>query len=141
MLVAEVETPALLIDSDALEANIATMAAALPGARLRPHVKAHKCTQLAKRQAAAGHRNFTCATIRECEGMAAAGLGADLLLANEVLDARRIGNLVAAGARVTVAVDSPETIDAAAAGGVREVLIDVNVGLPGAVARPGMPAS
>ncbi len=106
------------------------MAAALPGARLRPHVKAHKCTGLARRQAAAGHHSFTCATIRECEGMAAAGLGEDLLLANEVLDARRLGNLVAAGARVTVAVDSAETIEAAVAGGVREVLIDVNVGLP-----------
>ena len=105
------------------------MAAALPGARLRPHVKAHKCTSLARRQAAAGHHGFTCATIRECEGMAAAGLGEDLLLANEVLDARRLGNLVAAGARVTVAVDSAETIEAAVAGGVPEVLIDVNVGL------------
>jgi D-serine deaminase-like pyridoxal phosphate-dependent protein len=130
MLVADVETPALLLDADALERNIATMAAALPGARLRPHVKAHKCTALARRQAAAGHHAFTCATIRECEGMAAAGLGEDLLLANEVLDARRLGNLVAAGARVTLAVDSPQTVEAAAAGGLREVLIDVNVGLP-----------
>jgi D-threonine aldolase len=130
MHVTDVETPALMIDADALEENIATMAAALPGARLRPHVKAHKCTGLARRQAAAGHHGFTCATIRECEGMAAAGLGEDLLLANEVLDARRLGNLVAAGARVTVAVDSAETIEAAAAGGVREILIDVNVGLP-----------
>ena len=130
MLVADIDTPALLVDADALERNIATMAAALPGPRLRPHVKAHKCTGLARRQAAAGHRGFTCATIRECEGMAAAGLGEDLVLANEVLDARRLGNLVAAGARVTVAVDSAETIKAAAAGGVPEVLIDVNVGLP-----------
>ncbi len=130
MLIADVETPALLVDADALEANIAVMAAALPGTRLRPHVKAHKCTRLAKRQAAAGHLAFTCATIRECEGMAAAGLGQDLLLANEVLHARRLGNLVAAGARVTVAVDSAETIEAAVAGGVREALIDVNVGLP-----------
>jgi D-threonine aldolase len=126
----EVPTPALLVDGDALERNIATMAAALPGERLRPHVKAHKCTSLARRQAAAGHHGFTCATIRECEGMAAAGLGQDLLLGNEVLDARRLGSLVAAGARVTVAVDSAETIDAAAGGGVREVVIDVNVGLP-----------
>jgi D-serine deaminase-like pyridoxal phosphate-dependent protein len=62
--------------------------------------------------------------------MAAAGLGDDLLLANEVLDATRLGTLVAAGARVTVAVDSEQTISAAGAGGVREVLIDVNVGLP-----------
>ena len=59
--------------------------------------------------------------------MAEAGLGTDLLLANEVLDARALGK---AKARVTVAVDSEATIDAAAAGGVREVLIDVNIGLP-----------
>src|SRR5215472_3616101 len=106
------------------------MAEALPGPRLRPHVKAHKCSGLARRQADAGNRNFTCATIRECEGMAAAGLGDDLLLANEVLDATRLGALVAAGARVTLAVDSEQTIEAAVSGGVREVLIDVNVGLP-----------
>src|SRR4051794_5225602 len=126
----DLTTPALLVDVDAFEANLADMAAALPGPRLRPHVKAHKTTALARRQAAHGHSGFTCATVRECEVMAAAGLGADLLLANEVLDTRRLGALVAAGARVTVAVDSPETIAAAAAGGVREVLVDVNVGLP-----------
>jgi len=126
----EIPTPALLIDADAVAANIAEMAAALPGERLRPHVKAHKCTALARLQAAAGHRGFTCATIRECEGMAAAKLGQDLLLANEVLDAQRLGVLVAAGARVTLAVDSPQTIQAAVAGGVREVVVDVNVGLP-----------
>ena len=103
---ADLPTPALLIDGDAMERNLATMSAALPGARLRPHVKAHKCTGIARRQAAAGHRNFTCATIRECEGMAAAGLGEDLLLANEVLDARRLGALVEGGARITLAVDS-----------------------------------
>lgn len=128
--VSELPTPALVVDAAALEHNLAEMAAALPGARLRPHVKAHKCTALARRQVAAGHRGFTCATIRECEGMAAAGLGEDLLLANEVLDARRVGALIRAGARVTVAVDSPETIAAAVAGGVGEVVIDVNVGLP-----------
>src|SRR5712692_9580764 len=103
------------------------MATALPGPRLRPHVKAHKCTQLAKRQLAAGHHNFTCATIKEVEGMASAGLGEDLLLANEVLDASRLGRI---DARVTVAVDSLQTIEAAVKGGVKEVLIDVNVGLP-----------
>jgi D-serine deaminase-like pyridoxal phosphate-dependent protein len=127
---AELQTPALLVDRAALEHNLATMAAALPGERLRPHVKAHKCTSLAKRQAAAGHRTFTCATIGEVEGMAAAGLGDDLLLANEVADATRLGRVVADGARVTLAVDSEATIDAAQAGGVTEVLIDVNVGLP-----------
>jgi D-serine deaminase-like pyridoxal phosphate-dependent protein len=128
--VADLPTPALIVDAQILAANIATMAAALPGDRLRPHVKAHKCTSLARQQARAGHQNFTCATIRECEGMAAAGLGQDLLLGNEVLDARRLGALVRAGHRITLAVDSEPTIEAAVAGGVREVLIDVNVGLP-----------
>lgn len=130
MLTPDLATPALLVDADALEANLADMAAALPGPRLRPHVKAHKTTALARRQAAAGHPGFTCATVREVEGMVAAGLGDDLLLANEVLDARRLGPLVAAGARVTVAVDSAETLAAAVAGGVREVVVDVDVGLP-----------
>jgi D-serine deaminase-like pyridoxal phosphate-dependent protein len=123
----ELVTPALVVDLDAFDHNISTMATALPGARLRPHVKAHKCTALARRQLEAGHRTFTCATIREVEGMAEAGLGEDLLLANEVVDASRLGRI---DARVTVAVDSKQTIDAAAKGGVKEVLIDVNVGLP-----------
>lgn len=127
MTIYELTTPALLVDRYALEHNLATMAAALPGKKLRPHVKAHKCVALARLQAARGHSSFTCATIREVEGLAAAGLGDDILLANEVLDASRLGRL---DARVTVAVDSPETITAAARGGVREVLIDVNVGLP-----------
>ncbi len=127
MRIADLTTPAVLVDAAVLEHNLDAMTAALPGARLRPHVKAHKCTALAARQAANGHRGFTCATIREMEGMAAAGLGEDLLLANEVLDARRLGRL---DARVTVAIDSEATLEAAVSGGVREVLIDVNVGLP-----------
>jgi D-threonine aldolase len=126
----DLQTPALVVEQGALARNLATMSDALPGARLRPHVKAHKSTALARLQAAQGHTTFTCATIREVEGMASAGLGEDLLLANEILDASRLGVVVAAGARVTVAVDSPETIAAAVGGGVREVLIDVNVGLP-----------
>jgi D-serine deaminase-like pyridoxal phosphate-dependent protein len=127
---AELQTPAPLVDAAILAANLARMAEAWPGERLRPHVKAHKCTELARHQRSVGHPGFTCATIREAEGMAAAGLGQDLLLANEVLDASRLGALVAAGARVTVAVDSPATVHAAQRAGLREVLVDVNVGLP-----------
>ena len=123
----DLQTPALLVDVAGFEHNLATMAEALPARRLRPHVKATKSTALARRQAELGHTGFTCATITEVEGMAAAGLGEDLLLANEVLDASRLGRV---DARVTLAVDSEETIAAAAKGGVREVLIDVNVGLP-----------
>lgn len=123
----DLRTPAAIVDVAAFEHNLETMRASLPGRRLRPHVKATKCTALARRQAALGHDAFTCATVREMEGLAAAGLGEDLLLANEVLDARALGRL---DARVTLAVDSEATLAAAADGGVREVLVDVNVGLP-----------
>ncbi len=137
MKTSQLTTPALVVDASELEANLRTMAQALPGDRLRPHVKAHKCTALAARQAAHGNARFTCATIAEMEGMARSGLGEDLLLANEVADATRLGALTRAGARVTVAVDSEETIAAAARAGVGEVLIDVNVGLPRCGCRPG----
>ena len=104
-------TPALVVDGAALDRNLAAMAAVLPGERLRPHVKAHKTTSLARRQAAVGHLGFTCATIREVEGMAAAGLGHDLLLANEVVHAGRLGAVAdGTGARVTLAVDSEATV-------------------------------
>ncbi len=130
MFLADLSTPALVVDGHMLDRNLAVMAAALPGARCRPHVKAHKTTALAQRQAAVGHLGFTAATPREVLGLAAAGLGHDLLLANETLDAHRIRAMAECDGRVTVAVDSIETIDAAAAHGINEVVIDVNVGLP-----------
>jgi len=130
MTVETLSTPALVVDAAALEDNLTTMAARLPGSRCRPHVKAHQCTELARRQYALGHRGFTCATPREIIGMAAAGLGDDLLLANETVDAGRLRAMAACGARVTVAVDSNETADAAAAAGIRDVVIDVDVGMP-----------
>jgi len=123
-------TPALCVDAGTLEHNLRRMAEALPGPRLRPHVKAHKSTALARRQAALGHTGFTCATVGEMEGLAKAGLGDDLLLANEVVHPGALARLGRLEARVTVAVDSEETLAAAAAAGIGEVLVDVNVGLP-----------
>jgi len=136
MLVADLPTPALVVDTGALTRNLDTMTAALPGARLRPHVKAHKCTALAREQARRGHGGFTGATPRELLGLARAGLGEDLLLANESVDDSRLRALATSGARVTVAVDSEATIDAAVRAGIDEVLVDVNVGMP----RCGVPA-
>lgn len=128
--VTDLSTPALVVDAAVLTHNLDAMAAALPGTRCRPHVKAHKTTELARRQREVGHVGFTCATPREVIGMASAGLGDDLLLANQVLDPDRLAALGALDARVTVAVDSEPTIEAAAAAGIRECLIDVNVGMP-----------
>ena len=125
-------TPALVVEADALDHNLATMSAARPGSMLRPHVKAHKCTPLAGLQALKGHKSFTCATPREVVGMAAASLGDDLLLANEVLHPGRLAEMAAvqAVARITIALDSDATVDAAITAGIREAVIDVDIGLP-----------
>jgi D-serine deaminase-like pyridoxal phosphate-dependent protein len=127
--IADLPTPALVIDRPTFNANRAAMDVLLPGDKLRPHVKAFKTTALAQQLADDGHRGFCCATPREVEGMVAAGLGHDLLLANESLDVARLG-LLSDQANITVAVDSDATLDAAVAGGVRSVLVDVDVGLP-----------
>ncbi len=130
MKTSDLTTPVLIADSKILDANISIMATKRPGRALRPHVKAFKSTAMAKKLVEAGHETFCCATIRELEGMVKAGLGNDLLLANETLDARRVGDLLATEkCRITIAVDSLETIAAAVSAGVKEVLIDVNVGL------------
>jgi D-threonine aldolase len=126
----ELPTPALVVDADALHRNLMSMASYLPGARLRPHVKAHKCTALAAAQQAVGHHTFTCATPREVLGLAASGVGSDLLLANETVDPDRLRAMAECGVPVTVAIDGDETIAAASAAGIVSCLIDVNVGLP-----------
>lgn len=130
MQIAELSTPALVIDADAFDRNIATMASFHPGGALRPHVKAHKCTALAAAQQAAGHDTFTCATPREVVGMGLAGVGTDLLLANETVDADRLRAMADLDVAVSVAVDSDATIDAAADNGITACVVDVNVGLP-----------
>ena len=126
----DLPTPALVVDLDAFEHNVRTMSDAHPGTRLRPHVKAFKSTKLAALLAAAGHTGFCAATPKEIIGLAQAGLGDDLLLANQTVDPARLQAMADSGARVTVAVDSDETVDAAAANGIREVLVDVDVGMP-----------
>ena len=130
MHVSELQTPALVVDLPAFQRNVDHMATMHPGPALRPHVKAFKSTALARRLVEAGHPGFCCATVREVLGMAAAGLGGDLLLANETLDPQRLRAMAELDEPVTVAVDSDATVDAAAAAGIRRVLIDVEVGLP-----------
>jgi D-serine deaminase-like pyridoxal phosphate-dependent protein len=131
-----VPTPALAVDVNALERNIRKMAAffASRRCRLRPHFKAHKTPEIARRQLAAGScTGLTCATVFEAE--VAAPLCDDILIANEVVDAdscRRVAAL-AKRVRVTVAIDSTVGLDAISlaareAGVTIGALVDVNVG-------------
>jgi D-serine deaminase-like pyridoxal phosphate-dependent protein len=145
---AEVPTPALIVDAGALDRNIARMAAffAAGACRLRPHVKAHKTPAIARRQLAAGScAGLTCATVLEAE--AVAGFCDDLLIANEIVTADKCGRAaaLASSRRVTVAVDSQEGLDALAraaraAGTTLGVLVDLDVGQMRCGVPPGAPA-
>jgi D-serine deaminase-like pyridoxal phosphate-dependent protein len=143
MDISRLPTPCPVIDLASVQSNIAAMATIHPGRSLRPHVKAHKCSSIAAEQVRAGHLSFTCATPREILGLVAAGIGDDLLLANETVDTTRLGLLASAQEKtlITVAVDSLATINAAAQAGIKNVLIDVNVGLPRCGCAPDMAGS
>jgi D-serine deaminase-like pyridoxal phosphate-dependent protein len=92
----DLPTPALLIDLEALEANIEKMSqhAKVHLIGLRPHVKTHKCPEIARRQIVAGALGICCATIREAEAMATAGISG-LLITSEMVGRNRIERLVA----------------------------------------------
>ncbi len=130
-------TPALVVDLDAFEANVAAMATLLraAGKTVRPHVKTHRTPELARRQLGGPAVGVTCATVGEAETMVAAGID-DVLLANEVVDPAKIGRLVALArdARVALAADDRRPVEAlseatGAAGVEIGVLIDVDIGL------------
>lgn len=133
---AALETPALLVDLDRMDANIRRTAdyAARHGLRYRPHVKTHKSSWVASRQLDAGANGLTCATPREAEVMR--GATDDLLLAYPAIGAARIARVgaLAADASLRVMVDSEEAIDALAqaaaiAGRDIGVLVELDVGM------------
>ena len=152
-VVSEIPTPALVLDAAALDRNIARMAAFFADGpcRLRPHVKAHKTPEIARRQLAAGSCvGLTCATVHEAEQVA--HLCDDLLIANELVGpgkcerAARVAIALRQRAgehgRVTVAIDSADGLRAlSAAAGVAgvamDVLVDVNVGQNRCGVAPG----
>ncbi len=150
MKVAEIPTPALIVDVAAMTRNIQRMADFFAGGscQIRPHFKAHKTPEIAKRQLAAGSCNgLTCATVGEAEIVAEEALTDDILIANQVVGpgkAARIAEL-AKRSDMIVAVDSEFGLEdlarAAKAAGVEiGVLVDVNVGLPRCGIAPGEPA-
>lgn len=144
----DIDTPALVIDIDAMGRNIRRMADFFRDrpAKLRPHAKTHKTPELARMQLDAGAIGITCAKLGEAEVMADAGIR-DLLLANEVIGAQKIARLVAVAkkADIMIAVDTAENArevsDAAVAAGVRvRVLVEVDIGQGRCGVPPGAPA-
>src|SRR6185295_1493893 len=86
---ARLQTPALVIDLDAFERNVARMVAHAKksGIGLRPHAKTHKSAEIARRQIAAGANGICCAKLGEAEALAAQGIDSILLTSPVVTDA------------------------------------------------------
>jgi 3-hydroxy-D-aspartate aldolase len=136
MSLAEVDTPALILELDAFERNLERLAESLRGrgVAVRPHAKSHKCPQIALRQIALGAVGVCCQKVSEAEAMVEGGVG-DVLIANEVVGVAKTRRLAALAtqARVAVCADDAGNIralDAAARefGVTLDVLVEINVG-------------
>ncbi len=114
------DTPALVLDLDALERNIAAMAshAKATGVALRPHAKTHKSAEIARRQVEAGSIGISCATLGEAEVMVAAGLPG-VHITSPMVTEPKIARLMALNRQahrgLSVAVDHPDNLRALAA--------------------------
>ncbi len=132
-----VSLPALLLDVDALEHNIATMAARArqAGINLRPHSKGGKCIEIARMQAEAGAIGICCTTLGEAEVMSAAGLPG-ILITSPATTPNMIARLLAIVARspdamiVTDSIDNVEALSSAArtSGATLRVIVEFDVG-------------
>jgi D-serine deaminase-like pyridoxal phosphate-dependent protein len=144
---ADLETPALLLDLDVMEGNIARMARVFreAGVQWRPHTKGIKVPAIAHKLLAAGAVGVTCAKVSEAEVMAAAGIR-DVLIANQVVGPQKALRLAALcrEADPIATVDSSENVQEldGAAGRLRvrlRVVVEVNCGLDRCGVAPGEP--
>ncbi len=141
----EIDTPALLIDLGAFEANLERMASLLrpTGARLRAHAKTHKSAVIAHLQMKAGAVGQCVQKVAEAEALAWGGVP-DILLSNEVVGATKIARLASLArlARVAVCADDAEQVAmleaAAEAARIRlRVLVEIDVGAGRCGVSPG----
>ena len=111
---AEIATPALVIDLEAFERNIARMAAHCreQGIALRAHAKTHKCAEVARRQIAAGAIGQSCAILDEAEHLAAAGIE-NILITSPLVSENSVRRLLALNAQspgLMAVVDNKEAV-------------------------------
>ena len=148
--VEELDTPALVVDMDVLDANIRQVHSSFEGTdtKLRPYVETHRCPAIAHRQLAVAGTNggVSVASVGEAEAFAQSGI-LDILIVNEVIGAQKIARLCALArqARIAVAVDSAANAaslsEAAQGAGVTlNVVLDINTGQERSGVAPGQPA-
>jgi 3-hydroxy-D-aspartate aldolase len=147
MPLAEVDTPALILDLDAFETNLKRLTDALPPRiRVRAHAKTHKCPEIGKRQIAAGAVGLCCQKVSEADAMVDAGIQ-DVLVSNEVVGPRKLERLAALArrAKLGVCVDNAANVrdlEAAMkrAGARIDVYMELEVGMRRCGVAPGEPA-
>lgn len=146
--VADLPTPALLMDLDAMQGNLLRMSSFFNGSRprLRPHFKAHQVFALAKEQIQHGAIGMTCARLDQAEALVNNGIS-NVLIANEIAGESKIRHFVDLSRRapVIVAVDNASIVSdmARLAGEWKEklnVLVDVDVRLGRCGVKPGTAA-
>jgi D-serine deaminase-like pyridoxal phosphate-dependent protein len=146
---AEIETPALVLDLDAFERNIAKMAdfAARAGVRLRPHAKCHKSPAIALRQIASGAIGQCVQKVGEAEVLVRGGIK-DVLVSNQVVGERKLLRLASLAKDATIALcfDAPEQVDAASRvardfGVELGALVEIDVGMERCGIAPGRDAA
>ena len=134
--VERIDTPALVIDLDAMQRNLAAMAgfARDRGLALRPHAKMHKSAVIARLQMAAGAVGVCVQKLSEAEALGAAGV-TDIYISNEIVDAGKLQRLAALAGRIklALAVDSMLGVERLAqalqaAGTMADVLVEIDVG-------------
>lgn len=145
----DLDTPSLLLDKQAMENNLRRMADFFRNrhAKLRPHFKNHKCVEIARRQLAAGSAvGMCCAKLGEAEVLADAGFE-NVLIANQVVGARKLERLVnvAKRTKLQVAVDHVDQVvaisEAASKAGVTiGLLVEVDIGMGRCGVQPGEPS-
>jgi 3-hydroxy-D-aspartate aldolase len=143
--IAAIETPALVIELDALERNIAKMAAFAreTGVAVRPHAKTHKSPEIARRQITAGAVGQCVQKVGEAEALVRGGIR-DILVSNEVVGERKLRRLASLATEATVALcfDDAEQVDTAARV-AREFgvelggLVEIDVGMERCGVAPG----
>lgn len=145
--VEELDTPALVVDLDALEQNIEVLHSFFRQheAKVRPHVGVHRCPAIAHKQLAAGGTvgGISVTTVGEAEAFAQSGFS-DICVANEIVTPQKISRLcgLARATRITVAADNPPNVqdlsEAAQSSGVTlHVLVDIHTGLDRCGVEPG----
>jgi D-serine deaminase-like pyridoxal phosphate-dependent protein len=144
----EIDTPALVVDLDAAEANIKALQdwCDANGVNARPHVKTHKSPYWARKQIAAGAIGVCAAKVGEAEAMVAGGV-TDILIANQIVGPIKIPRLAALAhqATIRVVVDDANNVrdlsnEASRAGVEIGVLVDINVRIDRTGVEPGEPA-